>query len=101
MTQEQRQFILDTIEELKCDRDNDVVCGLSWPEIQTLIDFARQQLSLRVDGEKLLEKMTNSSLFSPQCVESESHSIVTVWSSGAAEQLEALVMECLTTEEKE
>jgi hypothetical protein len=87
MTQEQRQFILDTIEELECDRDNDVVCGLSWPEIQTLIDFARQQLNLRVDGEKLRDQ---------------------AWERWAMNinpydvpLLESLVMECLTTEEKE
>lgn len=68
-----------------------------------LFEFARQQLNLRVDGQKFMERFIDSNLIAPSCVEDDSHGIVVVWSSCAPEQLEALVLECITTtpEEKE
>lgn len=42
-----------------------------------------------MSGEELIEKI--GSLFSAQCAHDDSHGCVVVWSSGAHEQLEAIV----------
>ena len=41
-------------------------------------------------GNFILEQIVASSLFSPLCSESDEHACIVVWSSGAAEQLEAI-----------
>jgi hypothetical protein len=95
MNTEQRELIEATCEELENDLEQGVLCSLSWPEIRTLIDFARQQLSLRVDGEKLLEKLGVSIDHSWQGTRTATFHI-----PEDPAELEALVLECLTTEEK-
>jgi hypothetical protein len=98
MTQEQREDIEDALAGLKAWSDKYCMLGLGERNIKALIRFARQQLNLRVDGEKLMTALyagrINGSklmyLFEKDC-----------WGIEEVEALEALVMECLTTEEKE
>ena len=41
-------------------------------------------------GNFILEQIVMNRLFSPVCSESDEHACIIVWSSGAAEQLEAI-----------
>lgn len=102
MNTEQREEIENAIKELEDSKDIGVIDSLTWPEIRTLIQFARQQLNLRVDGEKLMNRLIESEIF-PSLNMEDSGAPVFVWPQNAPEQLEALVLECLTTtpEEKE
>lgn len=96
MNTEQREEIEATCLELEEDFKQDVLCSMSWPEIRTLIQFARQQLNLRVDVDLLARKLADTDI------------VMTTLSGDAVPDeaipaIEALVLECLTTtpEEKE
>lgn len=41
-------------------------------------------------GDFILDQIVMSRLFSPTCAENDDHACIIVWSSGAAEQLEAI-----------
>ncbi len=41
-------------------------------------------------GNFILDQIVMSKLFSPMCSESDEHACIVVWSSGAAEQLDAI-----------
>lgn len=59
MNTEQREEIESAIKDLEDSKDIGVIDSLTWPEISTLIQFARQQLNLRVDGENARGKVTS------------------------------------------
>jgi hypothetical protein len=84
MTQEQREEIEELIGMIVAGQGTSQ--ALYAEDLLSLASFARQQLNLRVDGEKLRQE---------------------IWKRFTANikpkhnaELEALVMECLTTEEK-
>jgi hypothetical protein len=96
MNTEQREEIERAIRDI-LEQEED---GNTWVELPTdvllpLAQFARQQLSLRVDGEKLISEIL---------AEGEPYGdagwIGRRGAREARERLEALVLECLTTEEK-
>jgi hypothetical protein len=87
MTQEQREEIETLLSEIERAQKSSVCHDFTDQYLEPLTRFARQQLNLRVDGEKLREQ---------------------AWERWAMNinpydvpLLESLVMECLTTEEKE
>jgi hypothetical protein len=93
MTQEQREEIERAIHELEMSHDIGILDSMTWPDIEVLARFARQQLNLRVDGEKLLAWMTALGFgwkMEEGCIEEKD-----------AVEVGEIVMECLTTEEKE
>lgn len=67
-------------------------------ELLPLARFARQQLKLHVDGQKLISKV--SELFEVK-VMPKSGLPCTIWKQDSAQRIEALALECLTTEDKE
>lgn len=83
MNPEKREQIEDAINAIERRAG---ILSMFTPE-QVLIRFARQQLNLRVDGRKLLCLLRAAD-------KEESMEV------GLEKHLEALVMECLTTEEK-
>lgn len=50
---------------------------------------------MKVNGDKLLEAITSCKLFSIEVINGN---MLIVWSSGAAEQLEAMATDCIETE---
>jgi hypothetical protein len=95
MNTEQREEIEDAIWVMKgLVKFGQILPGQKL-RLSRMIDFARQQLSLRVDGEKLLEKLGVSIDHSWQGTRTATFHI-----PEDPAELEALVLECLTTEEK-
>lgn len=96
MNTEQREEIESAIKELEDSKDIGVIDSLTWPEISTLIQFARQQLNLRVNVDLLARKLADTDI------------VMTTLSGDAVPDeaipaIEAIVLQCLTTtpEEKE
>jgi hypothetical protein len=46
-------------------------------------------------GDQIIEQIIKGGLMSAQCAEDQNHPCIIVWSSGAAEQIEAIVMNLL------
>lgn len=59
------------------------------------------------NGQRLLDLLTSSSLFDTkvfvdgQELDKERVALIFVWSSGSAEQLEAMMLDCLTTNQRQ
>lgn len=43
-----------------------------------------------MNGDQILKQVIDGNLFSVQCCENKDHPCIVIWSSGAAEQLEAI-----------
>ncbi len=84
MNQEQREEIEKALLEME---DMLIFPSTKGKSFELVCQFARQQLSLRVDGEKLLRLLRE--------MDKEEGMEV-----GMERAIEALVLECLTTEEK-
>jgi hypothetical protein len=87
MTQEQREKIETLLSEIERAQKSSVCHDFTDQYLEPLTRFARQQLNLRVDGEKLRERLREAG--------------VLIRHDHQIENWKALVMECLTTEEKE
>jgi hypothetical protein len=86
MNTEQREEIEDAIWVMKGLVEFGQILPGQKLRLSRMIDFARQQLSLRVDGEKLLRNLVDAD--------------IVPWAIAARNlDVEALVLECLTTEE--
>lgn len=89
MNTEQREEIETLLSEIERAQKSSVCHDFTDQYLEPLTRFARQQLNLRVDGEKLSQQLWER--------------FVANIPSSRREEFEALVLECLTTtpEEKE